>query len=108
MSQQNLHPSTTLVEFGVWSKAMPNESETGDAYLVKSTANGLLVAVVDGLGHGAEAAVAARAALACIEGYPGQALIPLFQLCHTSMKRTRGAVMNVASFNRLDNTMSWL
>jgi negative regulator of sigma-B (phosphoserine phosphatase) len=108
MSQQSSQTTPSLVEFGVWSKALDSQSETGDAYLVQPTANGLLLAVVDGLGHGSEAAAAAKVAMSCIEGSAGRGLIPLLQLCHSCMKRTRGAVMNLASFNGNDNTMSWL
>src|SRR5207247_350114 len=50
-----------LIEWGVASLAMPGEAESGDRHLVKSVGTGVLVAVVDGLGHGAGAASAARA-----------------------------------------------
>jgi phosphoserine phosphatase RsbX len=45
--------------------------------------------------------------MTCVESYSGQGIIPLFQFCHSSLKRTRGAVMNLAFFNGADNTMTW-
>jgi len=107
MSEQNPE-AAPLVEFGVWEKAFTIEDENGDCYMVKTTGNGVLLAVADGLGHGGEAAVAARVAMSCVENYKGQGIIPLFQLCHASLKPTRGAVMNLAFFNGTDNTMTWI
>jgi negative regulator of sigma-B (phosphoserine phosphatase) len=107
MSGQNAQ-TPALVDFGVWAQSFSHEEENGDCYMVKTTGNGVLLAVADGLGHGGEAAAAARVAMSCVEGYTGQGIIPLFQLCHSALKRTRGAVMNLAYFNGTDNTMTWI
>src|SRR6266704_3658201 len=48
---------------------LAGEKESGDLHVVKAVNSGALVAVVDGLGHGAEAAVAARAAVKVLEQY---------------------------------------
>jgi negative regulator of sigma-B (phosphoserine phosphatase) len=108
MSQQNCQTAVPLVEFGAWSRSLAPESENGDNYLVKPTGNGVLLAVADGVGHGGEAAIASRAAMACVENYNGQGFIPLFQQIHTALKRTRGVVMNLAFFNGTDSTLTWL
>ena len=97
----------SLVEFGVWSRSLTDGEENGDCYMVKTMGNGVLLAVADGLGHGGEAASAARVAMSCVENYTGQGIIPLFHVCHTAMKPTRGAVMNLAFFNGADNTLTW-
>lgn len=83
-------------------------AENGDTYLVKPSGNGVLLAVADGVGHGKEAAVASRAAMSCVENYIGQGVIPLLQQCHLALKRTRGAVMNLAFFNGVDSTLTLL
>lgn len=108
MAAQNSPMAAPLVEFGMWTRSMVNETENGDAYLVKPTSDGVLLAVIDGVGHGPEAAVASRAALSCVENYSGQGVIPLLQQCHRGLQRTRGAVMNLALFNGIDNTLTWL
>ncbi len=97
-----------LVEFGAWARPFAIDDENGDCYMVKTTSNGVLLAVADGLGHGGEAAAAARVAMSCVENHGGPGLIPLVQLCHSSLKRTRGAVMNLAFFNGADSTLTWL
>src|SRR5438093_709986 len=44
------------IEWGIVSQAFPGETECGDRHLVAGFPNGALVAVIDGLGHGEEAA----------------------------------------------------
>ena len=44
--------NTPLIERGVASLTMSGQSQSGDRHLVQPYTNGLLVAVVDGLGHG--------------------------------------------------------
>jgi serine/threonine protein phosphatase PrpC len=108
MPQQHWQTVAPLVEFGVWTRLMSNETENGDSHLVKHTGNGVLLAVADGVGHGTEAAVASQTAMSCVENYNGQGIIPLLQQCHSALKRTRGVVMNLAFFNGTDNTLTWL
>ncbi len=50
-----------LIDWGVATLMLAGERESGDLHLVKPVGTGVLVSVVDGLGHGAEAAAAARA-----------------------------------------------
>src|SRR5438094_10533426 len=75
-----------LIEWGVASLAMPGEAESGDRHLVKSVGTGVLVAVVDGLGHGAEAASAAKAAVAALERHASESPAPLLERCHRALR----------------------
>ena len=47
------------IEWGVASSTMPGQSQSGDRYVVHPCLNGVIVAAIDGLGHGQEAARAA-------------------------------------------------
>jgi hypothetical protein len=86
----------------------PRELESGDLHVVVPFAHGVLVAVVDGLGHGAEAAVAARTAAATLQHHAADPLTTLVQRCHTDLRKTRGAVLSVASFDAESQLMTWL
>jgi len=97
-----------LIEWGVATQILPGQAESGDRSVVKPFSKGVLVAVVDGLGHGAEAAAAAKIAVDQLESYAHEAIISLVNRCHIELKRTRGVVMTLASFNGQDNTMTWL
>jgi serine/threonine protein phosphatase PrpC len=99
---------TGLIEWGVATLTLSGQTESGDRYVVKPESNSVLVAVVDGLGHGAEAAAAAEAAVEQLEKYAHETIISLVNRCHTELQKTRGVVMNLASFDGQDNTMTWL
>src|ERR1051326_238301 len=51
------------LDWAVASAPLEGEPESGDLHLVKGISTGLLLAVVDGLGHGVEAAAVARRAV---------------------------------------------
>jgi len=97
-----------LIECGIAARMLPGEAASGDRHVVKFFPNGALVAAVDGLGHGDEAAAAAEIAVATLETFAPSSPIALVTRCHEAMRKTRGAAMSIASFNALDNTMTWL
>ncbi len=97
-----------LIEWGVATQALPGEARSGDLHFVKPVGTGVLVAVVDGLGHGAEAATAAQAAVAALERHATESPVPLIEHCHRALQGTRGAVMSVAVLGRPDRSMTWL
>jgi len=99
---------TRVLEWGVATLTLPGQSESGDQYLVAPFPNGVLVAVIDGLGHGDEAAAAAKTALAALERYAHEPVISTVRRCHEGLWGTRGAVISLAAFNTLDGTMTWL
>ena len=97
-----------LIEWGVATLALPGEAQSGDLHLVKPVGAGVLVAVVDGLGHGAEAATAAQAAVAALERHATESPASLIERCHRALKGTRGVVMSVAVLARPERSMTWL
>jgi len=97
-----------LIEWGVAAQALPGEAQSGDLHFVKQVGAGALVAVVDGLGHGAEAATAARVAVTALERHSTESPAPLIERCHRALQGTRGAVMSVAVLGRPDGSMTWL
>jgi serine/threonine protein phosphatase PrpC len=99
----------SLLDWGVAHRAKPGEAETGDHYIVRPTPERTLVAVVDGLGHGAEAAAAASTTVSLLrEAGADEPLSALMKRCHAALQRTRGVVMGLATFKRGDNGMQWL
>jgi anti-sigma regulatory factor (Ser/Thr protein kinase) len=79
---------------------LPKAGETvgGDAWTVMSGHDGFLICVVDGLGHGPEAAMAARAGIASVtEGATrAHSVTELVERAHLAMRPTRGAALAVA------------
>jgi hypothetical protein len=80
----------------------------GDRHIVKSFADGVLLGAVDGLGHGAEAARAARMATSVLEHYAAEPVTQMLQRCHDQLSRTRGVSLCVASLTMPDQMLTWL
>jgi phosphoserine phosphatase RsbX len=97
-----------MLASAVRGRAMRGELESGDLDVVVEFAGGTLVGAIDGLGHGEEAAAAARAAATICREHADDPLDELVRRCHTELRRTRGAVLSLASFRDTDETMSWL
>jgi negative regulator of sigma-B (phosphoserine phosphatase) len=97
-----------LIEWGVATLPLAGEAESGDLYVVKPFHHGVLVAVVDGLGHGPEAALAAKTAMATLEDCASEPVVALVQRCHEKLIRTRGVVMSLASLDTKGKTLTWL
>lgn len=88
---------------------LPGQTESGDRHIVAQVPQGVLAAVVDGLGHGPEAAAAAERAIGVLGSYhDNEPLTALLQRCHTALSDTRGAVMSLAIFDTRDRTMAWV
>jgi phosphoserine phosphatase RsbX len=87
---------------------LPGQSESGDLCLIKRVGKGTLVAVVDGLGHGQEAAGAAQAAVGALDQYAREPLIDLVRRCHDAMVGLRGVVLGLAYLDPQAATMTWL
>ena len=95
-----------LIAWGVAARAL-GEEVSGDAHVVRPFPDGILVGVVDGLGHGPEAATASRLATGVIEAHAGEDVVSLLTRCHRRLQRTRGAAMALASF-RPGGVMTWV
>src|SRR4051812_37535119 len=97
-------PRQQTIEWSVASRALPGETVSGDLHVVAPWSDGVVMAVVDGLGHGGEATAAARVAVAVIEQHAGQPVIALVQRCHRALQQTRGGVMTVVEINSRSET----
>ena len=96
------------LQWAVASAPFDGETESGDAAVVRDVAGATLVAAIDGLGHGPDAAVAARAVVATLEAAGPEPLARVMQRCHAAAAPTRGAAVTLASFDAERPRMSWL
>lgn len=97
----------SAIEWATAARTLGGESVSGDLHVVADFPGGALVGVVDGLGHGPEAALAAEAAVAMLERDAGASVGTLIATCHEGLRRTRGVVMSLASISSVANTVSW-
>jgi phosphoserine phosphatase RsbX len=96
------------LEWAVAQAARQGEDVSGDAYVVAPFDGGTLVAVVDGLGHGPEAARVAQIAITTLQERPADGVEQLIRRCHDVLMGTRGVVMTLASFSASACSFSWL
>jgi negative regulator of sigma-B (phosphoserine phosphatase) len=86
-----------LAEWGTAGRALSGEPESGDLSVAVEYEEGLLLAVIDGLGHGPEARQAAEMAADVIRDRPERPLDWLLRECHEVQRHARGVVMALAS-----------
>src|SRR3989442_9643721 len=88
-----------IVEWGVASQTLAGEVESGDKHVVKSFPHGALLAAIDGLGHGEEAAAAANMAVRFLQTSEKKYVIFLLKRCHERVRSTRGVVVSFGAFH---------
>jgi len=97
-----------VIDWSVAARTVSGQNVSGDLHLVKPFDGRVLVAVIDGVGHGDEAAAAARRAVEILDVYAAEPAIALVKRCHEALLKTRGVVLTVAKFHTAESTMTWL
>jgi serine phosphatase RsbU (regulator of sigma subunit) len=97
-----------FMEFGIAAAAVDGQGESGDTHVVQYEQDSVLVAAIDGIGHGASAAAAALAASSVLKSHAAETLETVVQMCHDELRSTRGAVMSLASISPRLGQMRWL
>lgn len=87
------------LDIGAFTRPKPSEKENGDDFIIKYEDDEVLVAVIDGLGHGPKAHLAAIRARHYIENHHRLSLKEIFLGTHLNCLGTRGVVMALAKFN---------
>jgi len=86
---------------------MPGQSRSGDCAVLAPYEGGALVAAIDGLGHGDEAADASARAAEVLGAAPDDDPAALLQRCHQALAKTRGAVMTLAWIDVARQRLRW-
>jgi phosphoserine phosphatase RsbX len=97
-----------IVEYGVAKFVLPGQGESGDHHVVCCNRTGILIAAMDGLGHGEEAADVSKTAAELLRGSADEPIISLVERCHEKLRATRGVVMSIASIDAAHGMMTWL
>jgi len=97
-----------VMEWATAAKTLRGEKESGDQHVVLTWPGGALLAAADGLGHGAEAALAARLAVGTVERYAHEPLAEIVERCHQTLRRTRGVALSMARWESRERSLSWI
>jgi serine phosphatase RsbU (regulator of sigma subunit) len=96
------------VEVGVAMAPMAGQAELADHHLVLTRDGEVLVAVLDGVGHGEPAQHAAAEASSAIREAPLDSLESLVARCHERLRTTRGVAMSLARLDLQRGRLTWL
>jgi serine/threonine protein phosphatase PrpC len=97
-----------MVEYGLAKHAHMGEGESGDLHMVCCNQNGVLIAVIDGIGHGEGAAEVAKTAATVLRNSADDPVISLVERCHERLKGTRGVVLSMAFVSPEQKMMTWI
>lgn len=107
LTETSIQVGPLLIETAAMTKE--GEAVSGDCACIGHTDAGVLVGVVDGLGHGADAGAAAHRASVVVEDpATGLRVTDALQHCHAALRGTRGAVIALAAFPAQATDMEWL
>lgn len=81
---------------GIFGRPIGGETRSGDHACFRREGDVLVVAVIDGLGHGDLARHAASAAVDAFHRHASASPVAILEACHAALAKTRGAVMAVA------------
>ncbi len=91
-----------------WATAQRSlERSSGDAFLALEHGDGTLLAVVDGLGHGAPAARASQRAVERMRARAADPPLALLRACDEALRQTRGAVLTLAQVHE-SGRLAWV
>lgn len=88
------------IEFGTIVSPYPGETECGDRWAFARPNAGPTLLLVDGSGHGMQAAKAAELAVKTFLAYAERDCVQIIEALHRALAPTRGAAVAVARFDR--------
>lgn len=100
--------SAGQLDWGIATRPLPGQIESGDIHFIERTAAGWMLAVADGLGHGPDAAAASRALVEVLDQHAEEPLIDLIRRCHERLRTTRGIAISLASIEMASSTLTWI
>ena len=99
---------TPTLQWGAAEAPLPGQNESGDRFLVEPFNNGVLIAVVDALGHGHRAAQIAAQTTDTLARHACDNVTALVRRCHEMLHDRHGATMSLASLDWPSRRMTWL
>jgi hypothetical protein len=92
-------PASQAVAVGALAQPMAGEEACGDGWAVLCDDGGATLLAADGLGHGPQAAIAAKAAIDTLGGNRALEPAQLMERANEALRITRGAAAAIARFD---------
>lgn len=103
----NTSETAAGIQWAVAQRPCPGERVSGDIHVVQPFPDGVLFAVIDGLGHGPEAARAANIAASNLHTRPDLDPEAAIEQCHEALRGSRGVVLTVAAYHPDLRLLEW-
>jgi len=100
--------ASPFLDWAVAGRPMAGQAVSGDLAAVQVTRSRCVIAVIDGLGHGPEAAAAASLAAGVVERHRAEPLEAMLLLVHEHLGESRGAAATLAIVDGDTGRMDWL
>lgn len=100
--------SVASIDVSVAGRVRDGEQVSGDQYLVRPTKDGILLAVIDGLGHGPPASESAALAVGMLEHDAEAPVADLLRRCHGALVSSRGVTIGLCSIRSRDGRLAWV
>ena len=100
--------SGACVEWAAARAVAPGHRDSGDEFCIRLFEHRTLIAVLDGLGHGPDAASVAKEGVRLLEQARTQDVVRLVNECHEGLRGSRGVVMSLAMVDSHENTVTWI
>lgn len=98
----------SFLDWAVASRPITGETLSGDIATVQASSSRCVLAVIDGLGHGAPAAAAAADAARVVEQNRAEPIVAMLLLLHERLADSRGVAATVATIDGDTGRMEWL
>lgn len=85
-----------MIEWGHAQRCYPGEVVSGDAYVLRPQGDRVLLAVIDGLGHGPKAAEPAQVAVSWLLNWDVADVVTTMTQLDAHLRGTRGAAVSLA------------
>jgi len=98
----------SFLDWAVAGRPMDGQALSGDVATVQTSSSRCVLAVIDGLGHGPEAAAAATTAARIVETNRAEPVEALLLLAHEHLAESRGVAATLAIIDGDTGRMDWL
>lgn len=96
-----------LLDWAWAGAAFEGAMDSGDLQVLIPLPDGALLAVIDGLGHGWEAAQAAREAASILTDHANLTIPELLDVCNEGLRKTRGVCMSLLALDVPSASLAW-
>jgi serine phosphatase RsbU (regulator of sigma subunit) len=95
------------VEIAIVEAPIEGATVSGDGYSIRAEPAGVLLVVIDALGHGEPAAEVLKSALSVLQAMGADEIDSIFQVLDERLSGTRGAVAAIARISSEKRRMTW-